>query len=419
MTVPCPVVVTGMGVLCSVASEVPGFAAALRAGRTGIAATGGPAPFAALLRDSAPAESMAGRAGLPEGLRRAAQRIACRSPLPVRAATAVALQAWEQAQLHEAPVTPGRLGVVVAGSNLTGRYAWDLRHTFEGNPAHLPPRFALQFQDTDHVGVLSHVLGITGEGCTVGGASASGNIGIVSGSRLVELGAVDACLVVGALVDLSPMEMHAFLNVGAMAGPARPEERALPGAPFDQSHRGFVYGQGSACLVLESERSALARGAAILAELAGYSVGLDANSLANPDEEGQVRVIAGAIARAGLRSEDVAYVSAHGTASPLGDETEARALRRVFGASSPAGPRVNATKSVTGHCLAAAGVIEAVAAVIQLRDGFLHPNVGLERPIDTDHRFVGQRPEPFDGGAALSASYGFGGVNTAVVLAGR
>jgi malonyl-ACP decarboxylase len=224
---------------------------------------------------------------------------------------------------------------------------------------------------------------------------------------------------VGALADLSPMEMHAFLNVGAMAGPARPGERADPGAPFDESHRGFVYGQGSACLVLESRLSAQRRGATVLAELAGYDLSLDANSLANPDDGGQARVMAGAIARAGLQPEDVGYVSAHGTASPLGDETEARALGRVFPASSSRGPRVNATKSITGHCLAAAGVIEAVAAVIQLREGFVHPNVGLERPIEADIRLAGQESEALDGGAALSASFGFGGFNTAVVLVGR
>src|SRR5213079_1670931 len=143
---------------------------------------------------------------------------------------------------------------------------------------HLPPTYALHGQDTDHVATVSQLLSITGEGYTVGGASASGNLAIVNAARLVASGAADACLAIGALAELSTMDSQAYLNLGAMA---RGRE-AVPGAPFDTAHAGFVPGQGAACLVLESARSAKRRRATVLAEVAGYGVNLDANRLPNP-----------------------------------------------------------------------------------------------------------------------------------------
>lgn len=411
-------VVTGMGVACSVATDVDSFAATLREGRSGIEQTPwgeeGP-PFGAVIRGFTLADALAGRRALPEQLLRAAERAARRSPFPVQVAVAAALEAWERARLHERPVPGERLGLVVAGSNLTGRYAESLRATFERDPAYLPGRFAIHFLDTDHVGTLSEILGLKGEGFTVGGASASGNIGIINGSRLVESGAVDACLVVGALTDLSAMEMQAFLNIGAMAGRPPGEGAQTAGPPFDVSSRGFVPGQCGACLVLESGSSASRRSVTSLAEVGAYALRLDANRLADPSEEGEAAVMAGAIRQAGLEPHQVAYVNTHGSGSRLGDETEVAALRRVFGSSFGV-PWVNATKSLTGHCLAAAGVLEAAATVIQMQGDFVHPNTGLKQPIDSECRFVGARAERATIPFALSNSFGFGGINTSILL---
>jgi malonyl-ACP decarboxylase len=167
--------------------------------------------------------------------------------------------------------------------------------------------------------------------------------------------------------------------------------------------------------VLESERSALARGADVLAELAGYDLKLDANSLPDPHVDGEAKVMAGAMAMAGVRPDQIDYVNAHATATPLGDEIEVRALSRVLGPAFGR-PWVNATKGLVGHCMCAAGVVEAVASVIQLRHGFVHPNLNLRRPIDDGCRFVHGAAEPADIEYALSNSFGFGGFNTSIVL---
>ncbi|WP_030257036.1 MULTISPECIES: beta-ketoacyl synthase N-terminal-like domain-containing protein [Streptomyces] len=396
--------VAGLGIVSPIGTGASRFAAALRAGTCGIV----PVEDEGGAAHAAPLGSFDLRAQLsdvPDDLRRSALRLAGRSPFAVQAAACAAVQAWLDAGLdRRAGLDPERIGLVVAGNNLTAGHAEQLRPVYERGSRFVPPRFALQMQDTDHVGVLSHILGIRGEGCTVGAASASGTVAIVNAARLVASGAVDVCLVVGALADLTPMERAAFRNLGAMADGPEP-----PGSPFDGAHRGFVPGQAAACLVLEAgaERP--------LAEVAGYAMALDGNSLADPDESGEVRAVRRALAVAGLDPADIAYVNTHGSGSRLGDRTELDALRRVFGPHSGR-PWLNATKGMTGHCLGAAGVVEAVATVVQMRDGFVHPNVGLRDPIETGWRFVGAEAVDVAVPTALSTSFGFGGFNACVVL---
>jgi malonyl-ACP decarboxylase len=413
------VVVTGMGVLCAIASDLDEFEKALRRGDNGIAVRGdGEAgelePWLAADLDGFEfAVAVRARAALPAAVRALALRVAGRAPMPVQASVTVALQAWDQAGLADRPVPAERVGIVVAGHNLGGRHAEAVRSRYAASPAHLAGRYALQFMDTDHVGTLSQILGATGEGYTVGGASASGNVAIVNGARLVAADAVDVCLVVGALTDLSMMERQAFYNLGAMAGSGGRDEPGRRCRPFDRAREGFVPGQGTACLVLESADSAARRRAPAVARIAGHASRLDGNSLADPSAAGEAWAMAEAIRRAGLSPDRIGYVNAHGTGSPLGDDTEVRALREVFGRHRP---RVNSTKGLLGHCLCAAGVVEAVAAVVQMRGGFVHPNANLEVPIDPDCRFVGAAAEPAVFDYALSNSFGFGGFNTAVVL---
>ncbi|GAA3452387.1 beta-ketoacyl synthase N-terminal-like domain-containing protein [Dactylosporangium matsuzakiense] len=424
MTAPCEVVVTGTGVLCSTAAGTEAFAAALRDGVSGIglrpvlheAEQEGLRPtLSADLRGFDFRAAVAARAGLPERLRASAVRVAGRAPLAIRAAVAVALEAWESAGLHRVPVPADRIGIVVAGHNLGGRYAEEVRPRYSNSPVHLPARYPLRFMDTDHVGTVSQVLGITGEGYTVGGASASGNVAIINGSRLVAAGAVDVCLVLGALTDLSAMELQGFYNLGAMAGvngDGAPHERCRP---FDADREGFVPGQGAACLVLESAESAARRRAPAWARVAGHALRLDGNGLADPSIDGESWVMTRAIHRAGIGPDRIGYVNAHGTGSTKGDEVELTALREVF-PPEIAGPWVNSTKGLIGHCLCAAGVVEAVASLVQMREGFVHPNANLRAPIDPARRLVGALAQPAEIGYAMSNGFGFGGFNTSVVF---
>ncbi|MFG2500671.1 beta-ketoacyl synthase N-terminal-like domain-containing protein [Streptomyces sp. NPDC048441] len=405
--------ISGIGVVGAAGRHVGELTDALRTGRTAIAETGAPAPaYGACLADVDLSERLAWlkERGLPHDLARRATKLAARSPLPVRAAVCAALEAWLDADLIRAPHPPDRVGLVVAGHNLTGHHADELRPAFERNPAHLSPRFALHCQDTDHVGTLSALLGLRGEGFTVGGASASGALGIIMAARQIQCGAVDACLVVGALTRLTGMEAGGLVNIGALAG----RDGGAPGAPFDVRHRGFVPGEAAAALFLEPVARAHSRTPHAL--LAGFATRLDGNALADPSQEGEAAVMRGALDAAGITPEHVGYLNAHGTASPRGDATELAAVREVFGPAVGA-LRINSTKAVTGHCLAAAGVVEAVATAVQLRRGFLHHVPGLERPVDEGLRFVRGGAEQRRVRFALSNSFGFGGINASLLLA--
>src|SRR5205814_2041128 len=197
-----------LGVVCAIAGSAEEFAVALREGRSGIRPTGAPdgPGYAAVLADFSLAKALSELDGVSVAVRQAAERTVARSPLPVQVSAIVALHAWESAGLHERCPPGDRLAVVVGGNNLTGRYTEQQRPRFVRNPAHLPPTYALHGQDTDHVATVSQLLSITGEGYTVGGASASGNLAIDNAARLVASGAAAACLALGALAVLSPRD---------------------------------------------------------------------------------------------------------------------------------------------------------------------------------------------------------------------
>jgi malonyl-ACP decarboxylase len=215
--------------------------------------------------------------------------------------------------------------------------------------------------------------------------------------------------------DLSPMDIQGFHAIGAMGGRhfANAPEKAC--RPFDARHEGFIYGQASACLVLESDISARARGASALARYRGGAILLHGTASPAPDASGEARAMAEALKRSGLHPEEIVYLNTHGSSSPAGDTAEIEAIARVFGAHFP-NLWLNATKGLTGHCLHAAGVVEAVACVVQMADGFLHPNANLETPISPSARFCGTFSVSQPIATAMSNSFGFGGINTSLVL---
>lgn len=333
--------------------------------------------------------------------------------MSVQAATAAALEAWTRADLTRKPISPERLGVVVAGNNLTKHVHYAMAPKFHNDPAYLPGRYAIQFLDTDHVGTLSEILEIRGEGFTAGGASASGNVGLIKGLQMLQLGLADGCLVVGGMTDLSPVEIQGFSNAGAMGGKQFVDEPDLACRPFDKDHEGFIYGQASACLFLETQTSAQRRGLPFLSELASGAMVLDGHRLSEPNVEGETRVMRTAMERAGITPDQVDYLNTHGSSSPLGDATEMKAVRNIWPEQTP---WLNATKGITGHCLCAAGVVEAAATILQMNRGFLHPNRNLDHPIDPQARFASGTAQEADLKVALSNSFGFGGINSSIVL---
>ncbi|HQE67605.1 MAG TPA: beta-ketoacyl synthase N-terminal-like domain-containing protein, partial [Bacillota bacterium] len=318
------VVITGMGIISSIGKDLAEFEESLKAGRSGIGI---------LNSSNKPSQSNIGASVSdfsfetkvkshlqPEynELLKGALNLGKRAPVSVKCSIASAVEAWIMARLHEKQVYGRRTGIIIAGSNLSCGYQYGLYKDFVDAPEYLSPTYAMYFMDTDHLAAVSQLLGIHGEGYTTGGASASGNVGIINGYRLIKNGIVDVCVVIGAMADLSPMEIQGFINIGALGGKkywSKPESACRP---FDIEHEGFIYGQAAACLVLESYNSALIRDVPVLAEIMGGAIVIDGNRKPDPNEEGEAAAMRHAIESAGLQKEDIDYINAHGSASPLG-----------------------------------------------------------------------------------------------------
>lgn len=415
------VAVTGAGIISSIGSDVASFGQSLRRGRSGIvrvpaaAAAGVSVDIAAMLSDFDFDACIESRTGTSQEVGKRARRCAGRSPLPVQTSVAAALEAWLDAGLHDRCVPAERVGLVAGGHNVTDKYQLESAQKFARTPEYVSPRFPLHALDTDHVGTLSEVFGICGEGFTAGGASASGNVAIVKGCQMIQLGLAEVCLVVGIMADLSPVLMQGFYNLGAMGGKRFLDRPDCACRPFDRAAEGFIYGQAAAALVLESPSAARQRGISAHCEVAGGATMLHGHALTEPGVDGEARAMRAALAQADAAADDVTYINAHGTSAPAGDAAEVAALRKVFG-DALGEIYVNATKGLTGHCLCAAGVAEAVAVMVQMKDGFIHPNVNLDAPIADDCRFADATAVEADTAVAISNSFGFGGINSCLVL---
>jgi malonyl-ACP decarboxylase len=411
------VCVTGLGVTTSAGRGLDAFARALREGTSGIRRREGATPeLGGFLAEASFDEELAGL-NAPASWVVKARNLGRRAPRSVQCSLLVALEAWARAGLLESmPYDAERVAVIVGGQNISSAYQFAMFDKFRREPSFLPPSYGLHFLDTDHVGMVSELCGARGEGSTAGGASASGNVALIQGARLIRAGVADVCIVVGAMADLSPVEAHALEQLGVLGSKRWREQPAKACRPFDAKRDGFIYGQGAACLILESQAGATRRGAPQYGAFGGGAICLDASRSSELNAQGAARAMRGALRDAGVAVDQIDYINAHATASQLGDGREVEAIKEVL-QGRVGDVWINATKALTGHCLWAAGAVEAAATLIQLREGFLHPNPNLDEPIDGACRFVGPKTQPAACTTALSNSFGFGGFNTSVVLA--
>jgi 3-oxoacyl-[acyl-carrier-protein] synthase II len=240
-------------------------------------------------------------------------------------------------------------------------------------------------------------------------ACAAGTHAIAAAARLIATGRCDVAIGGGAEASLHPVALAAFSNMTALSTSGNSR-------PFDIRRDGFVMTEGAAALVLEEWDRAVARGATIYAELAGAASTADAHHITapSPDGAGAVACMELALADAGITPTEVGHINAHGTSTPLNDLAEARAITKVFGEP---GPLVTSTKGVTGHGLAAAGAIEAVAGVLTIHHATIPPTAGYEEPDpEVTIQVVHAAPRPWEPSAVLSNSFGFGGHNGCLVL---
>jgi malonyl-ACP decarboxylase len=247
---------------------------------------------------------------------------------------------------------------------------------------------------------------------TVGAASASGLAAVVAAVDMLAAGRVSACLVVALPVDFGPAEWAGLDLIGALADERRIGEGPAS-RPFDAASSGFVPGEAAAALVLEQNLATTSVAATVLARIAAAELVLDGNHLPGATPRSEIRVMQRALAAANMMPSDIGLVSAHATSTPLGDRIEADAIATVF-ADAP-GLLVNAAKGLIGHAVNAAGLIETVATLIQMRGGFVHPNVGLLDPV-CPLPYAGASTVSWPVRRAMKTAFGFGGFNAALIL---
>jgi len=259
-------------------------------------------------------------------------------------------------------------------------------------------------------------FGFTGPNATNGMSCASGTIAVGDAFHAIRAGRAQVMLAGGSEAPLAPMTFAAFSNIRAMS--TRNHDPAGASRPFDKDRDGFVMGEGAAVLVLEERDRALARGAPVYGEIVGYASTNDAYHMTAPRPDGRqaARAMRLALADGDVAPDEVAYVNAHGSSTPLNDSTETTAIKQVFG-DHAFRLAVSGTKGYYGHALGASGAIEAAICALVLAKGWLPPTINLEQPDPAcDLDCVPQQGRPAEPAVVVSNSFGFGGINASLVL---
>jgi 3-oxoacyl-[acyl-carrier-protein] synthase II len=301
----------------------------------------------------------------------------------------------------------------IGGFDIIEREHWKL---VKGGPSRISPFFipsAIVNLASGHISIRYGARGPNSATATACSASAHA---IGDSFKIIERGAAEMMICGGTEATITPMGVGGFASMKALS--TRNDDPAHASRPFDAQRDGFVVGEGAGILVLESLEHAQKRGANILAEIVGYGMSGDAFHITQPAEngDGAYRVMKAAIKDAHLTPEDIGYVNAHGTSTPLGDTIETRALKRVFGDRAKQVP-ISSTKSMTGHLLGGAGGLEAGILVLALRDQTLPPTINQETPDpECDLDYIPNVARKVDLEYALSNSFGFGGTNAALIF---
>ena len=331
-------------------------------------------------------------------------------------AIAASQMAVDDAGLKISKENADRVGVYI-GAGIGGLPAIEQYHSIllERGPDRVTPFFIPMVIINLASGQVAIRFGARGPNSCAVTACATGNHCIGDALRIIQRGEADVMLAGGTEATITPLAVAGFAAAKALS--RRNQEPAKASRPFDRDRDGFVLGEGAGVVVLEEREAAIRRGARIYAELVGYAMTSDAYHITAPPDngEGAVRCMELALTDAGMAKEEIAYINAHGT-STFADKIETQAIKGVFGDRAYRIP-VSSTKSMTGHLLGAAGGIEAVFSVLAIHRGTIPPTINQDNPDpECDLDYVPGHARQASVGAALSNSFGFGGVNACLVF---
>jgi 3-oxoacyl-[acyl-carrier-protein] synthase II len=310
-----------------------------------------------------------------------------------------------------------RIGIIV-GSGIGGIGVIEKQHAvlLDKGPRRVTPLLIPMLISNMASGQLSIYFNAKGPNSCVVTACATAAHSIGDAYRVIERGDADVMIAGGTEAAITPLGFAGFCMMKALS--TRNDDPEHASRPFDRERDGFVVGEGSGILILEEYDRAKKRGADIYAEIVGYGITADAYHITAPDPEGEgsTRAMKMAIEHAGLNPEDVDYINAHGTSTPLNDVAETIAIKKVFGDRAYKVP-ISSTKSMTGHLLGAAGGVESVAAVLTIRNGIIHPTINYEYPDpECDLDYVPNEARQADVKVAITNSFAFGGQNATLAF---
>jgi 3-oxoacyl-[acyl-carrier-protein] synthase II len=345
-------------------------------------------------------------------------RDARRSDRFAQLAVAASKLAVKDAALDLDKTDRDRVGVII-GSGIGGMHTIEeqAEKLFSAGPRRVSPLMVPMLIANMAGGMVAIELKLRGPNYSVVSACATGSHAIGDAVRMLRLGEADVILAGGAEASITRLGFSGFCNMKAMSTEYN-ETPAKASRPFDAKRDGFVMGEGSGVLVLETLEHAQARGATIHAEIIGHAATCDAYHITAPDPEGVAlkKCLQAALADAKIKPEDVDYVNAHGTSTPYNDVSETHALKAVFGDHAKK-LKISSTKSMTGHLLGAAGAVEAIASIKSLETGWIHPTINYENPDpECDLDYVPNTKVKADPEIAMSNNLGFGGHNASIII---
>jgi 3-oxoacyl-[acyl-carrier-protein] synthase II len=414
------VVVTGMGAISSIGKSVEEFSASLKEGKSGIGpitlfdTTGYDVTIAGEVKDFDPSLWMDKKEA----------RKMCRF---TQFAVAAAAQALEDAKLLGEPDAEGKRTVncdpnsigIALGNGIGGFEVVSESHKklFNDGPKRMLPLTVPMMIPNEAAGNISMMYGTKGPAYTQVTACAAGTDALGQALDLIRSGRCDIIISGGTEATIVPFAIGGFQMLKALST-KRCNDPTKASRPFDADRDGFVMGEGSGVLILESEESAKKRGVKIYAEFAGYGASADAYHITSPDPTGMggSTAVKKAIADADLKPEDIQYYNAHGTSTEINDPTETKMLKIAFGDYAYK-LKISSTKSMHGHCVAGGGGLEAIACILAIREGFYPPTINLDNPDpECDLDYVPNKVQYGEINAAASGSLGFGGHNGVVVF---
>ena len=403
------IVVTGTGAITPVGNNAKDTWEALKSGKNGIA------PVTFFNTDNLKAKLAAEVKGFDPAEYLDVNEI-LRTDRYTQLAIGAATQAVKESNI-EGNIDPDRMSVIF-GTGIGGISTFEAEHTkiIEKGPRRVSPLFVPMMISNMASGMIAIRFDCRGSAMPTVTACASGSNAIGEAMRLIRHGYSDAVITGGTEAAICASAIAGFVNMQALSTSNDPNAASLP---FDRRRGGFVIGEGAVALVLEEYEHAVKRGAYILGEVCGYGSTCDAYHITapHPEARGGAKAMQLALEEADYTKDDVVYVNAHGTGTPMNDVLETLAIKKALGEEKAYESYVSSTKSMTGHMLGAAGAIEALACIMALKEGILPPTINLEEPDEKcDLNYVPKKAIKKDITLALSNSLGFGGHNACLAF---